>query len=331
MTIPNPGGGGRRFPSTKRITDRFLIGTTLLALLLGACGSDGAGDATSTSQPTTTTEATTSTTAAPTTTGATATTVSSTTTTTEIEATGVAVYFLVEQINDDPPGPFLVPVYREISNGEDPVASVMELLLAGPSSDEAAGTPAISTAIPEGTELIAVEVSGAVATVDLSAEYDDGGGSFGMFARLAQVVYTLTRLPDLDQVAFSIEGQTVTVFSSEGIELDGPQQRDDYVDLLPPIFVDHPAWGQPVTSPVEVSGLSNVFEAVSQVMLTDDDGEPLFEDTVIASCGTGCWGEWSIVIPYEEDREQYGALIVWEFSAKDGSRIHIREYPVQLR
>jgi hypothetical protein len=228
----------------------------------------------------------------------------------------------------EPPGPFLVPVYRE---AQAEPSAVMEALLAGPTADETSGIPAISTAIPEGTELLGVEVDGGLATVNLSTEYDDGGGTFGMFARLAQVVYTLTRLDDVDEVALEIEGQPVTVFSSEGIELDGPQQRDDYYDLLPPIFVDYPAWGEPVTSPIEVIGLSNVFEAVSQIMLTDDDGEPLFEDTVMASCGTGCWGEWSIEVPYEVDRDQFGALVVWEFSAQDGSRIHIREYPVQLR
>ena len=56
-----------------------------------------------------------------------------------------------------------------------------------------------------------------------------------------------------------------------------------------------------------------------------------FEDTVMASCGSGCWGAWEIEIPYEVDRQQFGALVVWEFSAQDGSRIHIREYPIQLR
>ena len=71
--------------------------------------------------------------------------------------------------------------------------------MAGPSSDEIAGTPAISTAIPEGTEVLAVDVADGLATVDLSGEYDDGGGSFGMFARLAQVVYTLTRLPEVNE------------------------------------------------------------------------------------------------------------------------------------
>ncbi|MEX0698909.1 MAG: Gmad2 immunoglobulin-like domain-containing protein [Acidimicrobiia bacterium] len=121
------------------------------------------------------------------------------------------------------------------------------------------------------------------------------------------------------------------MFSSEGIELDRPQTRSDYYEWLPAIFVDSPAWSEPVTSPIEVEGLSNVFEAVSQIMLTDDDGLPLFEETVMATCGTGCWGEWEVSIPYTVDRDQVGALIVWEFSAKDGSRINIREYPVLLQ
>lgn len=318
-----------RMASRRRggVPHRLLVAVAAIALLLGACGTDEAGETTTTPTPSTTVAPeTTTTTAVPTTTQA-----PEATTTTEAEPTGMAVYFMLEQLEgQEPPGPFLVPVYRE-AIGAESAMTAMELLLVGPTSDEISGTPAISTAIPEGTEVLGVEVAEGVATVDLSGEYDDGGGSFGMFARLAQVVYTLTRLSDVDAVAFEIEGEAVTVFSSEGIELDGPQQRDDYYDLLHPIFVDHPAWGEPVTSPIQVSGLSNVFEAVSQVMLTDDDGEPLFEDMVMASCGTGCWGDWSIEIPYEVDREQFGALIVWEFSAEDGSRIHIREYPIQLR
>jgi germination protein M len=295
----------------REIPGRMMVGAALIALILTSCAS-GAGGTTTTVAPETTT-----TTAAPTTTAA--------------EPTGIAVYFVLEELDDQSLGPFLVPVYREAEAGTDLAMAVVEALLAGPTSEETAGTPAISTAIPEGTGVLDVDISDGLATLDLSGEYDDGGGSFGMFARLAQVVYTLTRLPEVDEVAFEIEGQMVTVFSSEGIELDGPQQRDDYYDLLPPIFVDYPAWGEPVTSPIQAGGLSNVFEAVSQVMLTDDDGEPLFEDRVMASCGTGCWGAWEIEIPYQVDRQQFGALIVWEFSARDGSRIHIREYPVQLR
>ena len=308
---------------------RLVVATTLLALLLAACGPGGRGETTSaapipTAAPTTCAPTTTSTHTSTTTRGP-------ITTTTAAESTGMAVYFLVDQLDDDPPGPFLVPVYRAVTASENMAQRAVELLVAGPTEDEVAGVPAISTAIPEGTRALGASVEDRVATVNLSGEFDDGGGSLAMFARLAEVVYTLTGLPDIDAVAVEIDGEPVNVFSSEGIELNGPQRRDDYFDLLPPIFVDRPAWGEPVTNPIQVSGLSNVFEAVSQVMLTDDDGETLFEDTVMASCGTGCWGEWSIEIPFEVDRDQVGALIVWEFSAKDGSRIHIREYPVQLR
>jgi germination protein M len=297
-----------------------------LALLAAACGTDG-GEASTTTTPAITTAAPSTTTTTPTTSS----TTEATTTSTAPAAEGIAVYFLLDELEAEAGGPFLVPMFREIDAGSDVPMAAMEALVDGPDNGETEGIPSISTAIPEGSSVLGVMVEGGLASVDLSDEFDDGGGSFSMFARLAQVVFTLTRIEDIDRVEFLIAGEPVTVFSAEGIELDGPQERSDYYDLLPPIFVDHPAWGEPVESPVAVSGLSNVFEAVSQVMLTDDDGAPLFEDSVMASCGTGCWGEWQIDVPYEVDRDQFGALIVWEFSAQDGSRINIREYPVQLR
>jgi len=304
-----------------------LAALVTLAILAAACGTDE-GEA-----ETTTTPATTTTTAAPstTTTAPTTSTAAATTTSTAPEAEGIAVYFLLNELEADAGGPFLVPVFREAREGSDMALAAMEALVEGPDDGEMQGIPSISSAIPEGTSIRGVTVEEGLARVDLSDEFDDGGGSFSMFARLAQVVFTLTRIEEVDQVEFLIEGEPVTVFSAEGIELDSPQERSDYNDLLPPIFVDSPAWGEPVDSPVAVSGLSNVFEAVSQVMLTDDDGAPLFEDSVMATCGTGCWGEWQIDVPYEVDRDQFGALIVWEYSAEDGSRINIREYPVHLR
>jgi spore germination protein GerM len=305
---------------------RGLAPIAALTLVLSACAPE-TGDTTTTAEVITTSVPTTSTTQPPTTT----TTQPPTTTTTIAAQAGAVVYFLLDELEEDAGGPFLVPVYRDVSSSDDPAQQAVDLLLEGPTDDEMAGIPAISTAIPDGTDALGSSVEDGLATVNLSDEFDDGGGSFSMFARLAQVVYTLTRNAGIDEVEFQIEGEPVTVFSSEGIELDGAQDRSEYYDLLPPVFVDAPAWGEPVTSPIHVSGLSNVFEAVSQVMLTDDDGEPLFEETVMASCGTGCWGEWETDIPYTIDRDQFGALIVWEFSAEDGSRIHLREYPVQLR
>lgn len=303
----------------------------VLALSLVSCGGEQPA-ATTLDVTTTAAEATTTappTTAATSPTSSVTTTPAPSTTTEPVDAEGGAVYFFLEELDPETPGPYLVPVFRPVESS-DPV-SLVEELVAGPSADEMGGTPSISTAIPEGVEVLGVEVADGIATVDLSGTFDDGGGSASMFGRLAQVTYTLTRLDSVDGVAFSLDGEPVTVFSAEGIELDGPQGREDYYDLLAPVFVDHPAWGQSVQSPVEVKGLSNVFEATSQVMLTDDDGLPLFEGFVTATCGTGCWGEWETTIDYEIDRDQFGALIVWAESAEDGSRINVREYPVQLR
>ena len=308
-----------------RSTGVFVV-FAVLSLLFAACADGGGGEASTTTEVPDTTPAST---VAPTTTLPTTTLPTSVTTTTPAGANGMIVYFLLESLDEEAAGPYLVPVYREASAGVDTV-TLMESLLSGPTPDETSGIPAIATAIPEGTEVLNGQVESGVAEIDLSDVYDDGGGSASMFARLAQVVYTLTGLSDVEEVSFAIEGQVVTTFSAEGIELEGPQARDDYYDWLPPIFVDSPAWGEPVSSPFVVSGLSNVFEAVSQVMLTDDDGAPLFEDTVIATCGTGCWGEWETEIEYEVDRPQFGALIVWEYSAQDGSRINVREYPLRL-
>lgn len=308
-----------------------------LWLASAACGAPaGTTDQTTSSETTSPSETTSTTpradtTAAPDTTIATTTTTAATSSSTGApEQDGGVVYLLLEDLDPAEAGPHLVPVFRPDIDGQDAVG-VVEALLAGPTSDEVAGTPSMSTAIPEGVEVLSAELGDGVATVDLSGAFDDGGGSASMFGRLAQVVFTLTRLDSVAGVTFEIDGEPVTVFSSEGIELDGPQARDDYLDLLPAVFVDQPAWGEPVESPVEVRGLSNVFEATSQVLLTDDDGAPLAEETVTASCGTGCWGEWAATFEYSVDRDQYGALIVWAESAEDGSRIHVREHPVQLR
>ena len=89
-----------------------------------------------------------------------------------------------------------------------------------------------------------------MATVDLSREFESGGGSASAFYRLGQVVYTLTQFSTVHAVLFQVEGRTVTTFGSEGIVLDGPQSRRDFEAILPSIFVDRPALGpRPATPP----------------------------------------------------------------------------------
>lgn len=265
-----------------------------------------------------------------TTTPASSTALSTTTTTATppaVEPTKV-YYFLDGGDRAGRPGPFLVPVYREVE-ADDVVARTMVALLAGPTADEAASEPAINSAIPAGTSFLGVEISDGLATVDLSPTFDDGGGSFSMFGRLAEVIFTLTQFPEIDSVSFLLNGEPVEVFSNEGIGLDHPQARDDYIDLMPMLFVDEPAYGAPVGNPMRVAGVAAAFEATFDYTIVDGDDLIIAEGFLMTDNGVG-WGNFDTELAYEVDSPQRGALIVSDTSAESGKLQNVREYPVML-
>jgi Sporulation and spore germination/Immunoglobulin-like domain of bacterial spore germination len=233
-----------------------------------------------------------------------------------------------------PPGSEgFVAVLREIPATEAVARAAMNALLAGPQGRELFDGAGISSAIPAGTELLGLSISNGIATVDLSSEFEGGGGSASMFARLGQVVYTVTQFPTVKSVVFQIEGRTVSVFGSEGIVLDGPIGRDyqPFVDdFLPAIFVDRPAWGAAIGNPARVTGNANVFEAQFLITILDGNGQELVTNPVMATCGSGCRGTFDVTIEYDVDQAHWGTLRAWNASARDGSPEDIRDYPVWL-
>jgi germination protein M len=242
----------------------------------------------------------------------------------------VRAYFLL----DDPAGgnPALVPVLRTVPKSPASARAAMEALLAGPSARERAASPRITTLVPAGTELLGIEISGGLATVDLSAEFASGGGSFSVHGRLAQVAYTMTQITTVDRVSFKLDGKPVSVFSSEGIILDKPVTRAKYRDdFLSPIFVDRPAWGAGLLTPGRVTGLANVSEAQFRIALLDRNDKVLMDRPVLAACGTGCWGSFDVTLSYDVPTAQWGTLRVWDTSEATGKPIAVREYPVYLR
>lgn len=124
-------------------------------------------------------------------------------------------------------------VARTLPESEAVATAAIEALIAGPTEQELTTWPAISSAVPAGTHLLGLTVADGIAKVDFSEEFESGGGTFSVTARLAQVVYTLDQFPTIDAVEFYIEGERVTIFSGEGLELNGPQRFDDYDELLP--------------------------------------------------------------------------------------------------
>jgi germination protein M len=224
----------------------------------------------------------------------------------------------------------LVPVLREVPETQAIGAAALNALLAGPNATELGARPAMFTAIPEGTRLLGLRIEGGIATVNLSREFESGGGSASVIGRLAQVVYTVTQFPTVQGVRFELDGEPVEVFSGEGVVLSEPVGRDDYYDQLPTIFVNRPAWGGVLANPARVAGIANTFEATFHVRIADGSGRALAEGPVMATCGTGCWGTFDTLVPYNVASAGWGTLQVYELSAADGSIINMTEYPVWL-
>ena len=238
----------------------------------------------------------------------------------------VRAYFV---LGGEPGSVGLVPVLRTVPKSAAVATAAMDALLAGPTATES-GERRITSAVPDGTQLLGINIKSGVGTVDLSTEFDSGGGTASMQYRLAQVVYTLTQFSTVKSVVFKIDGQTVTVFGGEGIVLDGPVGRADYYDQLPSIFVDRPAYRAAIGNPARVTGNANVFEATFRVAILDAAGKVLVDEQVMATCGTGCRGTFDVTLKYTVTKAQYGTLRAYNLSAKDGTPEDIRDYSVWL-
>jgi germination protein M len=304
----------------------FLAAAFVLGLGLAACGGDDAtvvGESPTATAPASepTTEAGTTTEPAPSTT---------TPTTTPAPDVSYKIWFLR--------GEQLATVDRTHEATPRVGTAALQDLLAGPTAKEAA--EGLSTAIPEGTRLLGLVVSDRIATVDLSSEFESGGGSLSMMARLAQVTCTLDRFSSVDGVRFELDGEPVEVFSGEGIVLDHPVGCGDYDSLvldggsggedLPAIVVERPSPGDQIRSGTKVTGSANVFEAnVSYFLIAN---EVVYDEGfTTATCGTGCRGTFSFRLRFEVDEPVDATLVVHDDDAAGvGEPPHSVRIPVRL-
>jgi spore germination protein GerM len=90
----------------------------------------------------------------------------------------------------------------------------------------------VRTAVP--TNLVVRFRKGAVATVDLDAELFRGIDPGNQRHAVAQIVLTLTRLPGIDSVLFTVGGDPLSVYqrNDELTEPGEPVTREDYEELL---------------------------------------------------------------------------------------------------
>ena len=209
--------------------------------------------------------------------------------------TQARVYFL--QDGQVEPGK-VWPVAREIADDASETEEVLAALVAGPS--EAEMELGLATAIPE-SATVSVSASGELTVEGVGEPFD---------LALAQIVYTLTQFPGVE---ISYDGESVT--------------RAEFEHFTPSVLVESPLAFEEVTSPLRATGTANTFEANFQYELLDSKGNVVDENFVTATSGTGTRGTFDFTTDAVAD---FATLVVFESSAKDGSRMNEVEIPLTV-
>lgn len=233
-----------------------------------------------------------------------------------IERVVVATYFSRDGI--------LVAGSRAVAKN-DSARGAVAAVIDGPNVDEVASR--YSSAVPSGTALRNVTIDQRKATVDVSAAFTTGGGSLSMRLRVAQIVYTVTRLGVADSVRFLIDGNAVESIGGEGFIVTNVRQAE-FDDLLPPIITEFPTPGATVAPSFVFKGLANVFEGTVNFELLDPNGA-----VIARGFGTGMMGAWGqFQAPVMFPTRPAGPLVfaVYTVSPKDGSRQNETRLPVRL-
>lgn len=275
---------------------------------------------------TTTTVPTTSTTAGATTTttgGVTSTTLPTTTTTEEIfEAWDGVVFVFQSPVDSFVSNPALVSIVSELAPFDSDAEFTDALASLGTNLPDG-----LTNAIPGSVSIQSTQVDGGVIVADMNEAFLAGaGGLLADMTMLNQLIYTLTYSDPDSEVLFTVDGQPVEMFGSEGLSLTDPVGRDDFLDQLHVINLTHPI-GE-IEDGWLVSGIANVFEASLVVNVLDADGNVTHEEFITATCGTGCWGEFSVVLDTDLIIPGESSIRLFQYSAQDGSPVDVITVPI---
>lgn len=289
----------------RQLTLSLILAAGVAALLLAGCGitrSDNGGSPT----PTPTASASASPSASP-------------SPSPSVARTVVSAYFIR--------GQFVGTAHRGVVRTNVPATAAMRELLVGPTAEERAA--GLHTQIPAGTRLLGIALNNGIATVDLSGAFAAGVDPLEDRGRLAQVVYTLTQFPTVDGVRFRIDGVPLEFRSEDGTVQTRPLTRRAFEDVTPAIFVERPAVGDTVGSPLVVSGTANTFEATFMISVRDASGASIFNDHFMATSGTGTRGTFNESVRFTASTPTI-TLEVYESSAASGLPIHVVKIPLRL-
>ncbi len=254
----------------------------------------------------------------------TTTTVPEATSTTVAPVMGDAVVYLVQiPENSNTGNPTLVP-FRTVVPA--PVGTTENLLSLQLVTSDLALPTGFSTTIPAAVEVVGARVGEHLITVDMNQAFLEGaGGLLADFTMLNQLIYTAAQVGEIESVLFTVDGQRVSAFGSEGLDLSQPVAIDSFLDQMNSILITNPVEGSDGL-PLAVSGLANVFEAHVSYEVLDANGNVVKDGFTMATCGTGCWGGFSFEVQYAFAGDE--TVQVFEVSMKDGSHTDVVTVPI---
>ncbi|HUG08453.1 MAG TPA: Gmad2 immunoglobulin-like domain-containing protein [Acidimicrobiia bacterium] len=329
MTMARPEARKSLRPALVFATAAALVAVLAIPLLLFTGGGDPIGADTTTTTSTATTMPATSTTTVPATTTSTEPGV---TTTQALEGTSwTGVVFVYQSPDNSFSGnPGLIPLNLEVTAPPGTFSDHTDFTqILGLLADSGPGLPEpFENAIPSDVRLVWWGEEDGTVRPDMNEAFRAGaGGLLADMTMLNQLIYGLTWMNEEARVLFTVDDEPVEAYGSEGLVLTDPVGRDSFLDHLHIINLTSPIVRQADGSYL-VEGIANVFEATVIVAVVDGAGDVVHEEFVSATCGTGCWGEFSTTIDGESIVPGESSVRIFTYSAQDGSVVDAITVPI---
>lgn len=242
------------------------------------------------------------------------------------ETRGVIVFLVQTPENSFTGNPALVPFFTpaEALPGDSAELAALRLITA----DGLVVPPGFETMIPDAVEVVGLTRSEHMVIVDMNQAFVDGaGGLLADFTMLNQLIFTAAGSEEITEVLFTVGGEPVTAFGTDGLDISAPLGRDSFLDQLNSVNIDSAATGTG-NAPLVISGFANVFEATVSLELVDLDGNVVHEAFTTATCGTGCWGGFSFNIDdFDFEATPVTVRVFWH-SPENGEPSDVVSIPV---
>lgn len=135
----------------------------------------------------------------------------------------VTVFFSKYQGDHSIVEPVKRPVPKEAQ--ADPAPYAVQELLKGPTPEE--HNQGFYSEIPKGTKLLGVQSHDQSINVNLSKQFEAGGGSNSMTQRLEELKQTVYSVDNQHQLTVSVEGKPLEILGGEGLEVPGTLKREN--------------------------------------------------------------------------------------------------------